>query len=271
MTFQHSGYLKGSYWFHLSSKIKDKILHPRAVGFFSKEAYLGSTLRVVTGIEGSFEEGLFSRIDVIVDESDGVIADVKYQAFGPPPLIAALEALSEIALRKNYAQASRITYELIDKHLRDSKDLAAFPLECFTYVNFALSAFSLALEQCEDISIDEDQLPPPVPFEGASEGGVSYPEFGTYSDEEKYKILEEVIQKDIRPYIELDAGGIIIKKIDGFKVTITYQGSCTSCYSATGATLNAIQQLLKAKVHEAIVVIPDLSVLTHGQGDGMEH
>jgi NifU-like protein len=79
---------------------------------------------------------------------------------------------------------------------------------------------------------------------------------------EKLSIIEQVIQTEIRPYIELDAGGIqIIDLSDTHQLTIAYQGSCTSCHSATGSTLSAIQNILQAKVYPAIQVIPDLSYL----------
>jgi NifU-like protein len=78
---------------------------------------------------------------------------------------------------------------------------------------------------------------------------------------EKNKILEEVIIQDIRPYVQLDQGDVEVKKIDGYQITIGYKGSCTTCFSATGSTLNAIAQIFKAKVNPNIEVIPDLSSL----------
>jgi NifU-like protein len=73
-------------------------------------------------------------------------------------------------------------------------------------------------------------------------------------------LLEEIIARDIRPYIELDAGGIqVIDLTTENEVLIAYQGSCTSCFSATGTTLSYIQQVLRAKVHPSLVVVPDLS------------
>jgi NifU-like protein len=73
-------------------------------------------------------------------------------------------------------------------------------------------------------------------------------------------VLEQIIASDIRPYVELDAGGVqVLEVVAHREVIIAYQGSCTTCHSATGATLNAIQQILRTKVHPELVVIPDMS------------
>ena len=76
---------------------------------------------------------------------------------------------------------------------------------------------------------------------------------------EKFSIIEQVVQTEIRPYIELGPGGIqIIDLSNSHQLTIAYEGSCTSCHSATGSTLSAIQNILQAKVYHEI---PDLSYL----------
>ena len=68
-----------------------------------------------------------------------------------------------------------------------------------------------------------------------------------------------ILDKDVRPYTELDAGGVeLLNLIEDKEVIIAYQGTCTSCHSATGATLSYIQQVLKAKVHPDIFVTPNL-------------
>jgi len=59
--------------------------------------------------------------------------------------------------------------------------------------------------------------------------------------------------------VELDAGGVEVVKVEENRVTIVYSGNCTSCYSATGATLEAIGNILRRKVYPDLMVIPDLS------------
>ena len=250
-----------TYFSSFTKKIIQKILNPKSVGFVRPQDFDGSMMRVVVGEEGSFEEKQHVKIFIIIDEQDGVIADMKYQCFGPSIMIATLEALVELSLRKNYMQASRLTYEFIDRHLRDQFDQSSIPIECFSQVNFILSAYYAALDQCDDIPLQDDQLPPPNPIDAESTIEHRYPNFLELTQDEKLKVVEEVVKQDIRPYVQLDEGNVVIKNIEGYKITIVYQGSCTSCFSATGSTLNAIQQILRAKINPHITVVPDLSNL----------
>ncbi len=111
-----------------------------------------------------------------------------------------------------------------------------------------------------DIPLAASYVAPPAPHDIGEvlEGG--YPGWNTLSKVQQLGIIEEVIARDIRPYIELDAGGVqVLDLVQEREVLIAYQGSCTSCFSATGTTLSYIQQVLKAKVHPDLIVIPDLS------------
>lgn len=235
-----------------SKKIREKIDHLHYVGLFTPQEAKEKNMRLVIGREGLI------RLYWLVDESDGIIADAKFQAFGPIALIAAAEIASELALRKNYNQASRISADLIDRHVRDKKEIAAFPKECDPYLNQVISALDEAVQFCSDIpyTVDYDVTPIEHGFEEIA-GGI--PGWEEFSIEKRIHFIEEVIDKEIRPYIELDAGGVKILDLkENGELLISYQGSCTTCHSATGSTLSAIQQILKARIHPTLHVTPQL-------------
>lgn len=240
-----------NYWAQFSKKLEAKIDCLTAVGYFTAQEAESKQMRLVTGREGSL------CLYWLVDPSDGIIADAKFQALGPIALIAAAEIASELVLRKNYDQASRLSAELIDRHVRDRKDQPAFPKESFAILNQVLMAIDKAVHQCIDIpfAANYDQ----TPIEGldldSSFGGIEG--WDVLALQQKKQIIEEVVDKEIRPYIELDAGGIQILEIqDNGVVKILYQGSCTTCHSSTGSTLSAIQQILKTRVHPSLTVQP---------------
>lgn len=241
--------LKPSLTEQFSKKLREKIDRPRFAGAFTSE-YPG--MRLVKAREKNL------CFYWLVDLDDGVIADVKFQAYGPPALIGVGEIACELVLRKNYSQASRITADLLDQHVRDKKDQPAFPKETFTYLNLALSAIDRAAQQCMDIPFVSNYDATPIEYDFAPiPGGI--PEWETFPTEQKRKIIEEVIEKEVRPYIELDAGGV--KVVDFRKekdVHISYEGSCTTCHSSTGSTLTAIQQILQSRIHPSLNVIPEL-------------
>lgn len=249
-------------WHSYSKKLTSRIENPKFVGFFDPKEAEARQMRYVIGREGEISQGYLIELHLLVDESDGIIADAKFQAFGCSALIGAAEAACDILLRKNYDQAKRISADLIDRQLRDKPDIEAFPKEMAAYLNIALSAIEKAAEACEGIPFVEAYSAPPLSFDLPPTG--TYPGWKELPTKEKIAVIEELINQEIRPYIELDSGGIQILNLVGDKeLIIAYQGACTSCHSATGATLTAIQQILQTRIDPDLTVTPDLSFLSH--------
>ncbi|KAF3361921.1 Uncharacterized protein PHSC3_001478 [Chlamydiales bacterium STE3] len=250
-------------WSLYSKKLTAKIENPRAVGLFKKEDAEERGMRLAEGIEGSFENGNVVHFYWLVDKEDGIIVDAKFQVFGQSALIGAAEAAVGLLVGKNYDQALRITADLIDKEVRDKESEAAFPKETYLHLNLVLGAIENASEKCTDLPLADTYVVSPVPRDIGEivEGG--YPGWLELPLKKKLAVIEEVLDRDIRPYIALDAGGVeILNLLNDREVIITYQGSCTSCYSSIGTTLSYIQQVLKAKVFPEIIVIPDVDPST---------
>lgn len=256
MTQQH--FLPSYPWARFSRKLIQRIESPRHVGKYSSEDAKARGMRLAVGKEGEVHEGHAFALYLLVDESDGVIADAKFEAFGPTALIGAADVACELLIRKNYDQARRLGADLIDKQIRDKNDESAFPAEVAVYLNLVLFAIEEAAMQCMDIPLSDIYVVTPVV--ASYEGNGGYPGWKELTQKQKIALIEEVIASDIRPYIELDAGGVqVVNLIDDRELIITYQGSCTTCYSATGSTLTAIQQILRAKISPDLVVVPDLT------------
>lgn len=249
-------------WNHYSNLLIDRILKPRNLGSFKENTGTMQEMRVVTGQAGVIEEGSVVLFSIVVDTTDGIIADAKFQAYGETALIGAADAACEVILRKNYDQAKRLTAELIDKKLRDFKEIPAFPEESASHLNLVLEAIEIATEKCQDIPLAAPATTPPVPSEQTQDNG--HPEWHLLSSDEKLSLINETIREEIQPYIELDAGGIEVTAFnDEREIIIAYQGACTTCPSATGATLDAIQNILRSRLSSSLQVKPDLSLLTY--------
>jgi NifU-like protein len=250
-------------WIRYSKKLMAKIENPRCVGTFEKEESEQRGMRLAIGKEGTREEGNEIHLYWLVDKDDGIIVDVKFLVFGQSALIGAAEAACELLIGKNYEQAKRVSADLLDAHLRDRSEDAAFPRETYPHLNLVLGAIEEAAEQCMDIPFADTYVASPVPTHIGEvvEGG--YPGWMELSLKKKIAVIEEVLNKDVRPYIALDAGGIeVLNLLNDKEVIIAYQGSCTSCYSAIGTTLSYIQQVLRGKVHPQITVVPDMDRLS---------
>lgn len=236
----------------LGKKVRNRTHHLRFFGVFTEEESLEKGMRLVLGRE----DGL--TLYFLVDESDGVIADAKYQVYGSIFDMIAAEVLSELVIRKNYDQASRVSADLIDQHLRDEKSRPAFPEEGYGALNKVISALDHAVSLCLDIPCQTTYERTPIEKDFPEiPGGV--PGWDSFSDQERLGLIEGVIEQEIRPYIELDAGGVrVLEFKNGGELHIAYEGSCTSCHSATGSTLSAIQHILRARLNPSIVVIPKI-------------
>lgn len=204
-------------------------------------------MRLATAKGGSIAEGRALTCHLLVDESDGIIADCKWELFGPSSMNSAAEATTKLLIRKSYVQAKHLTADRIEKTMGRSSE----------YVNLILDAVDEAASQCMDIPIDE-QLIAPQAMESALGEASEYPHWLQLSKEEQKDIIEEVIARDIRPYIELDAGGVEVLQVEHPHIRIAYKGACTSCYSATGTTLDAIQNILRSKINSSLVVVPEM-------------
>lgn len=246
-------------WSLYSKKLTAKIDNPRSAGFFTSEQSEERGMRLAEATEGSVQDGNAIRFYWLVDKEDGIIVDVKYQAFGQSALIGAAEMACELLIGKNYDQAKRISTELIDKQARDRSEISAFPRETYPLLNLVLGAIEQAAEQCTDIPFADSYVAPPVPMEIGEVSPGGYPGWKELTLKKKIAVIEEVLDRDIRPYIALDAGGVVVLNlINDVELVIAYQGSCTSCYSSVGATLSYIQKVIRAKVHPDIVVVPDM-------------
>lgn len=247
-------------WSRYSKKLIAKIEKPTCVGFFTKDQSEERGMRLIEGQEGKIEDGNLLRFYWLVDPNDGIIVDAKFQLYGQSALIGAAEIACLLAVGKNYDQAKRISADLIDKQVRDRSDEPAFPKETAPHLNLVLGAIENAAEKCLDIPFADTYVAMPAPRDigDALEGG--YPGWNELTLKKKIAVIEEVIAQDIRPYIELDAGGVeVLNLVNDREVIIAYQGSCTSCFSATGTTLSYIQQVLRAKVHPSLTVVPDIT------------
>ena len=247
-------------WTYYSNLLNERILNPRNVGFFSDNTGSMQEMRVVVGIAGEKADNGIVRLSLVVDTTDGVIADAKFQAYGSSTLIGAADIICEIVLRKNYEQAKHITSEMIDLKLRDYKDIPAFPRDSLISLDLTLEAVKDAIEKCRDISLKHTEKQSPVPEE-LSHTDV-YPNWNNLTSSEKLNLINEIIKEEIQPYIELDEGGIEVTEfINDQEIVIAYKGACTTCPSATGTTLDAIQNILRSRLSPKLEVKADLSLL----------
>ncbi len=74
------------------------------------------------------------------------------------------------------------------------------------------------------------------------------------SNIQKMKLVEEIIDREIRPQLQKDGGDIELIDIEGDNVEIAFRGMCAGCQSAAFTRQDFIQAKLREFVSEEIVV-----------------
>lgn len=245
-------------WEKYSKRVRQKIAAPRNFGSFTTTDIGERPLRLVQSSAGAFQRGAQIKLHALVDPEDGILVDAKYELMGPSILVAALEACIEIIVGKNYDQAKRTSQIILDHHLRDRSDEPAMPPEAGPYLQLIFEALEILASQCSDIALATDHITSPLPEHLLQEGG-GIPDWPERPEAEKLAIVRQVIERDVLPYVQMDAGGVEALRLEhGHHVIISYSGACDGCFSSTGATLSSIQAILQAKIHPSIEVVPEL-------------
>ena len=74
------------------------------------------------------------------------------------------------------------------------------------------------------------------------------------ADRARLDKINEILDEQVRPYLQGDGGDLYVLSLEGNKLTVHYQGACGSCPSSMSGTLVSIEQLLKT-------IEPDIEVL----------
>lgn len=214
-------------------KVEQRILQARNAGILNEKPPM---LLIKSDLKRE-SEGIFLILYCLVDPEDGCVCDAKFQVIGPSFLIGALDLSCELILQKNYGALKSITQE-------------------HEIPPLLLLALDDIASQCSLLNLPKVRATPLTAAEGEPPSLV---EWQNLSLQEKLKAIERVIAEDIRPYIEMDEGGIdVLELIDDKEVVIAYKGACTSCFSAIGATLSSIQSILRSKVMSELTVRPNM-------------
>jgi NifU-like protein len=71
------------------------------------------------------------------------------------------------------------------------------------------------------------------------------------------KLIEETIEREIRPALRTDGGDIDLVDIEGNKVIVTLRGTCSSCPSSELTLKGLAQGKLREFVSDDIEVVVD--------------
>ena len=189
------------------------------------------------GADGTVEHVHFA---VAIDESDTVQeARYKSQAGGFDLLV--LEALAELAVGQPVADLATMTPRHAIEHL--NRAFGQEPQACLWPTDQPLAVLTkVALAAKDDDA-------------GATDGPPVGHDWGDIGLFEKVRRIEEVLDKDIRPMLASDGGGMDLVDLRETELVVQYNGACGTCSSSIGGTLYFVEDTLNAKLGISLKII----------------
>lgn len=71
---------------------------------------------------------------------------------------------------------------------------------------------------------------------------------------QKIKLIEETIEREIRPALRLDGGDIELIDVEGDRVVVSFRGACAGCRIAKVTIMNIVQPKLREFVSDTLFV-----------------
>ncbi len=265
-----------------TDKLKDHFLHPRNVGEIEDP---DGTAEV-----GSIACGDALRLTFKLDENKR-IKEVKFKTFGCASAIATSSALTEMIKGKTLEEAEKVTNQDIVDFLGGLPDQK---MHCSVMGREALEKAieqyrggpGKAPEErviCECFGVTEREIERAIRENRLStvEEVTNYTKAGggcggchdsireiiarvlgeapsqakpKLTNIQKIKLIEETLEREIRPVLRQDGGDIELIDVVGNRVMVATRGSCVACQ----ASQQTLKGLVEAKLRE--LVVPELSV-----------
>jgi NifU-like protein len=241
-----------------SKKIETLAQSPKHRGAFFTEDASTKDLALATA---KFKD---IKVYWLIDPQADLIYDAKFFSYGGPASVALGEMLCTLAKGMKVESATALTIPQLEAVLRDEAGVPATSApaeEVFASLPPLLSAVKDAYASAKALALatiamkaKSDGAPRKSAFEALTEADKSWL---AKPKDEQIAAIETIIDKDIRPGLNMDGGDMHIRDLEnGERLMIKWQGACGGCASSTGATLSYIEDSLRRQVFSGMQVIP---------------
>lgn len=265
-----------------TDKVKEHFINPRNVGEIQNPDGVGEV--------GSLSCGDALKLTIKVG-ADHRITDAKFQTFGCASAIASSSALTEMVIGKTVEEAQQITNDQIAEFLGG---LPKEKMHCSVMGQEALEkAIACYLGEpekkpegnlvCECFGVTDLQIERALKEHSLKtvEEITNYIKAGggcgkchekieaiiatvtgtpikkkakKLTNIEKIKLIEETLEREIKPALKQDGGDIKLVDVDGDRVLVKLIGTCASCAMSQVTLKNYVESKLKELVANTLVV-----------------
>jgi len=267
-----------------TDKVKEHFLNPRNVGVIENADGVGEV--------GSLSCGDALTLYIKIDE-DGRISDAKFQTFGCASAIASSSALTEMIKGLPVEEAEKITNddiagflgglprekmhcsvmgrEALEKAIADYRGEAEKQIEgnivceCFgvTDIQIERTVRENKLATIEDVTDYikagggcqkcHEQIQQIIDDVYGREHQVSKNE-KKLTNIQKIKLIEETLDREIKPSLKQDGGDIELVDVDGDTVLVRLCGACSTCQISQVTLKDYVEKKLRELVTPELVV-----------------
>jgi NifU-like protein len=267
-----------------TDKVRDHFLNPRNVGEIEDADGVAEV--------GSIACGDALKFTFKLDE-DGKIVDAKFKTFGCASAIASASALTEMVRGMSVEEAAKVTNQDIANYLgglpQEKMHCSVLGREALEQaISYYKGAPAKAAEErivCECFGVTEAEIERDIRenrlttveevtnYTKAGGGcGNCHPDIQEIIDRvmgeireepvsrpklsniKKIKMIEETLEREIRPALKHDGGDIELVDVIGNRVLVATRGACASCQASN----QTLKNFVEAKLRE--LVWPDLVV-----------
>jgi len=265
-----------------TDKVKEHFLNPRNAGEVEDANAVGEV--------GSMACGDALKLTLKVD-NEGTIEDAKFQTFGCASAIASASALTEMLKGKSLKEAEKVTNQEIADYLGG---LPKEKMHCSVLGRQALEAAlsnykgEAPEEQegeivCECFGVTDVEIEKAIRENNLSsvEEVTNYTKAGggcenchdtireliaKVRDEEaptkppklsnirKIRMIEETLEREVRPSLQQDGGDIELIDVIGNRVLVATRGACAVCKASELTLTNLVEKTLREMVWPELVV-----------------
>ncbi len=267
-----------------TEKVKDHFLNPRNVGVIGNADGIGEV--------GSLACGDALKLTFKLDENER-IKDAKFQTFGCASAIASSSALTEIIKGLTLEEAQKITNEDIAKYLGDlPKEKMHCSVMGRDALEQAITNYRGEAEKevegeivCECFGVTDLEIERAIKENNLStiEDVTDYVKAGggcgnchekiqeiidsihgreprakkkseRLTNIQKIKLIEETLDREVKPALKKDGGDIELIDVDGNIVLVKMRGTCATCSASEVTLKNYVETKLRELVTSELVV-----------------
>ncbi|ACK70548.1 Fe-S cluster assembly protein NifU [Gloeothece citriformis PCC 7424] len=78
--------------------------------------------------------------------------------------------------------------------------------------------------------------------------------FGQLTNLKKIQLIEQVLEKEVRPILKADGGNVELYDVEGHRIKVVLKGACGSCAGSTATLKHAIEDKLRELIDSTLVV-----------------